>query len=280
MTKIVAVALQKGGVGKTTTTQHLAHALADRGRKVLLIDLDQQGSSSLRYDLSDATGGMADVLGAEGSPTMTLSDIVIPTYHPNVFLAPSDERLAQTDDRLATLDDGAYKLYDILVGKRWPYDYIIIDTAPGKGKLLSAALVAADELIIPVQLSQMGFEGYQAIDRTIEQARVQQERTKHGMRLELRAIVPTFYSKGQITSDAFLDALRQSEHPDYAGMALPISAPVVETTEFDKASIPAMVGDTRRAMTLFELPRNGDDTPTARGQDAYRYLAEMVDQYV
>jgi len=278
MTKIVAVALQKGGVGKTTTAQHLAHALAMRGRQVLLVDLDPQGSASQRYDTRNLKGTMADVLGAEGPPTKSLRDIVIPTYVDNLYLAPADDQLAASDDRLARDLEGPYALDDKLRGARIPFDYVVVDTAPGKSTLLIAALVAADEIIVPVQLSPMGFEGYQGIDKTIMQARRLQQRAGE-VRLRLRAVVPTFYSKGQIASDSFLAALMESDHPDYEGQPLPLSEPVIETTTFELASSPVDIEGHLRAQTIFEWPRGADDSPTARGQDAYFALAEMVDTY-
>jgi chromosome partitioning protein len=283
VTKIIAVALQKGGVGKTTTAQHLSHALVMLGRKVLLVDLDPQGSATARYDRSSLRGTMADVLGAEGPPTKSLREIVVPTYQPNLFLAPADVRLSASDDRLTRDLEGPYALNDILRGERLPFDYAVLDTAPGKSTLLIAALVAADEIIVPVQLSPMGFEGYQGIDKTIMQARRLQARTGD-VRLRLRAVVPTFYTKGEIASDSFLAALQESEHPDYEGQPLPLADPIVETTVFELASSPVQFetpqGPVQRSQTVFEWPRGGDDTPTARAQDAFYALAEMVDRYV
>lgn len=284
MTKIIAVALQKGGVGKTTTAQHLAHGLVMLGRAVLLIDLDPQGSATQRYDTSAMHGTMADVLGAEGPPTKQLREIVLTTYQENLFLAPADEQLAVSDDRLSRHLEGPYALDDVLSSEKLPFDYVVLDTAPGKSTLLVAALVASDDIIVPVQLSPMGFEGYKGIDNTIMTARSLQKRAG-GVRLRLRAVVPTFYSRGEIASDSFLEALESSEHPDYEGQSLPLASPIVETTAFELASSPVDVKEadgtiSHRARTVFDMPRGSDDSPTARGQDAYYALASMVDQYV
>lgn len=281
VTKIIAVALQKGGVGKTTTSQHLAHALAMRGRQVLLMDLDAQASTSKRYDVNKLRGTMADVLGVEGPPTKTLREVVVPTYQQGLFLAPSSPELAQTDARLATNPKAPFVLDVLLRDERLPFDYIILDTAPGRSHLLIAALVAADEVIIPVQLSAMGFEGYEEIDKTIEQARELQG-LRGDVRLRYRAVVPTFYSRGEIVSDSYLSALTESEHPDYYGQPLPLAPiPVPETTAFERASTPIAFetddGTIYRARTIFEMPLDGTDSPTARGQEAYYKLAEVVD---
>ncbi len=280
MTRIIAVALQKGGVGKTTTVQHVGHALATLGRTVLLLDLDSQASLTNRYDLTGLRGTLSDVLGAEGPPTMTLREIIIPTYQENLFLAPASENLVYTNKRLSTQSMSELALNKLLRSERLPFEYIIVDTAPGRSELQFAALVAADELIVPVQVSPMGFEGFYAIDKVIAEARDAQEQTG-GVRLRYRSVLPTFYAQGEKVSDSFLLTLGRAEHPDYAGEPLPLAPlPVPETTAFEQVSASMRHGDSIRAQTIFEIPAGGDDTPTARGQRAYMELARYVDEYV
>lgn len=282
MTKIIAIALQKGGVGKTTTTQHLGHALGMLGRNVLIIDLDPQGSLTNRYDQQALRGSMSDVLGRGRREVGSgkLQSIVIPTHAPNVFLAPAGHDLADTDKYLDSIEDGAYLLDILLRDTRLPFDYVLIDTPPGRSALLVAALVAADELVVPVELSPMGFEGFSQIEETVQHAR-RLQRVRGSMRLEYRAVVPTFFERGQQISDAFLGALQDSEHPDYEDVMLPVSEPVAETTAFEKASAPRPVqsnGDViTRALTIWEMPR---DDVAVRAGDAYIKLAEMVEAYV
>ena len=283
MAKVIAVALEKGGVGKTTTAQHLGHALAMRGRGVLLVDLDQQASLTSRYDLKATNGTMADVLGVEGPPTKALKDIVVPTYQDHLYLAPADGRLALTNERLATADDGAFTLKVLLIDSHLPFDYIIMDLPPGASKIMTAALVAADEVIVPVQLTPMGFEGFAAIDESIENARRLQN-ISGGVRLRYRAIVPTFHAENEVASRAFMASLENSEHPDYADRRLPLSAPIPNTTAFVRASarykFETESGAARRAKTIFEMPVHQPGDPTERGQAAYMQLAEMVDEYL
>jgi chromosome partitioning protein len=281
MTRIIVVALQKGGVGKTTTTQHLAHALAEKGRRVLMIDLDKQASLTRRYDVSSGKGTMADVLGMEGPPTLGLKDIVVATYQDNLYLAPGSTDLKLSDDRLAGAKGGEFKVDVLLRDQKLPFDFIIIDTPPGKAALLDAALVAADEIVIPVQLSPMGFEGFEDIDETVVEARELQS-LRGDIRLFYRAVVPTFYSKGEIISDEYLAQLNRLEHPDYKGQPLPLAPlPVPETTMFERASVPMLVetdkGAIEHARTIFELPSEGPNSPVERGKQAYRQLAEFVD---
>lgn len=283
MTRIIAVALQKGGVGKTTTAQHLGHALAMRGRRVLLVDLDRQASLTKRYDQAPIHGTMADVLGVEGPATKNLKEIVVPTYQENLWLAPGSGALAKSDARMGAERGAEFKLDVLLRGEPLPFDYVIIDTAPGISLLLLAALVAADEIIVPVQLSPMGFEGFADIDETIAEAR-QLQQLRGEVRLRYRAVVPTFYSRGQIVSDAFLDTLRELEHPDYAGHPLPLAPlPVPETTVFEQVTAPDVFdtpdGAVERSMTIFEVAAEGTDSPAARGQEAYYKLAEYVDGF-
>lgn len=276
MTRIIAVALQKGGVGKTTTAQHLAHGLAFFGRRILLVDLDSQGSASNRYDQALIRGTLTDVMGGRGEPTKKLKEIISQTYVENLLLVAGDGELEFTENRLASVQDWQFKLS--LLFAKLPFDYIILDTPPGKSRLQKAALVAADEIIIPVQLSPMGFEGFVGVNRAIDVARASQQ-IAGGVRLRIRAVVPTFYRQGERVSDSFLAALKSTEHPDYSGDPLPLAPlPVIETTAFEQVSAAVSVGNGYRARTIFEVSGPAG-SPTARGQEAYMRLAEFVDGF-
>ncbi len=281
MTRIIAIALQKGGVGKTTTSQHLAHALALMGRKVLLVDLDSQASTTNRYDQEFIRGTLSQVLGGRGDPTKKLKDIVSPTYVENLFLVAANEELATTDNRMRLEPNPDFRLDILFRQQSLPFDYVIFDTAPGKSQLQKAALVAADEIVVPVQLSPMGFEGFKAIDATIAEAR-ESQRIQGQVRLRYRAVLPTFYSALENISQAFYSILQEAEHPDYAGEPLPLAPmPVPETTAFEQVSASVLFDDgIRRARSIFELASGGDNTPIERGQMAYMKLAEYVDSYV
>ena len=195
-------------------------------------------------------------------------------------LAPADERLADSDDRLARVHGGEYAIDLRLRDEPLPYDYVILDTAPGKSMLLMAALVAADELIIPVQLTAEGFEGFDAINRSVAIAREMQS-IRGEVRLTYRAVLPTFYSEVEVVSQSYLAALQRMHHPDFPGEQLPIAPmPVPETKVFQQAAAIIKHNGERRARTIFDMAPRGDDTPTARGQQAYLALAQMVDAYV
>jgi chromosome partitioning protein len=281
VTKIIAVALQKGGVGKTTTAQHLGHALAMRGRKVLMIDLDPQGSLSNRYDQAAIKTTMADVLGVGGENEVLepLQAAVIPTHQRGLYLAPCNYRLTRSDTHLGEKTGGHHQLDRLLNDQPLPFDFVVLDTPPGKSNMLLAAMAAADELIVPVQLSPMGFEGFALIDETVTEARELQD-IRGKVRLAYRFIVPTFYSMGQQVSDSYLETLQELEHPDYAGELLPLSPPVPETTHFEKASAPRPIPTNgsmiERALTIWEMSQ---EDIVVRAGNAYMELAQGVEAY-
>lgn len=168
--KIVAIANQKGGVGKTTTSINLSAALAARGQRVLLIDLDPQ---------ANATSG----LGAEpdGQESMyypligecDMEEKIIPSRLENLSLIPSGMDLAGVEIELARRDDHLMRLRSLLSKSKQhnQFDFCILDTPPSLGVLMTSALAAADEILIPLQCEWFGLEGLAKIVQVIEQIR-------------------------------------------------------------------------------------------------------------
>ena len=166
---IVAIANQKGGVGKTTTAINLASALALRGKPTLLVDLDPQGNSTLSFverDQIDQT--IYDVIADSNCP---ISDIVLPSSQDNLWVAPARIALAKLEARLVGELDAHFRLKDRLAAVRDQYPYMVIDCPPTLGLLTVNALVAATHLLIPIQSSYFALEGTDDLLETIEKVR-------------------------------------------------------------------------------------------------------------
>jgi chromosome partitioning protein len=165
MGRIISVVNQKGGVGKTTTAINLGAYLAEAGKFVLIIDLDPQANatSGIGIDHASLDRGLYEaILGQVG-----IRDIIQPTAHETLRVAPATKHLAGLNIELVDMDRREYKLYDTLLEIRNDYDYILIDCPPTLGLITLNGIVAADEVLIPVQTEYYALEGLGQLLETV-----------------------------------------------------------------------------------------------------------------
>lgn len=249
MGRVIAIANQKGGVGKTTTTINLGAALAEKQQYTLLLDSDPQGALSIglglpAYDL-DLT--FYSVL------TDTRIPIAAVTHHirPHLDLVPANIDLATAEIQLVAMPGREFILRDALAGVRDRYQFILIDCPPSLSLLTVNALVAADEILVPLQCEFLAMRGLDALVDTL--SRIQR---RLNPRLQLLGILPTLYNSRRVHARQVLDRVRQA----YPTKVLDIM--IKESVRFAEAP------EQRR--TIFELDSNND------GAAAYRALAEVL----
>jgi chromosome partitioning protein len=166
---IVSIANQKGGVGKTTTAINLAAALAMRGRRTLLIDMDPQSNSSMSYlDIRTVERSLYDVLS---DAQCALADVIVESKVKNLFVAPARIALAKLEAKLVGEIDSHFRLKDRLDPVREDYEFIVIDCPPTLGLLTANALVASSHLLVPIQSSYFALEGTDDLLETVEKVR-------------------------------------------------------------------------------------------------------------
>jgi chromosome partitioning protein len=166
---IVSIANQKGGVGKTTTAINLAAALAMRGKRTLLIDMDPQANSSMSYlDVRSVGRSLYDVIAGEDC---SLTDIIVASPVKNLWMAPSRIALAKLEAKLVGEIDAHFRLKDRLAPVRDDFDYVVIDCPPTLGLLTVNALVASTHLLVPIQSSYFALEGTDDLLETVDKVR-------------------------------------------------------------------------------------------------------------
>jgi chromosome partitioning protein len=247
--RVFAVANQKGGVGKTTTTVNLGAALADLGFRVLVIDLDPQGNATtgLGIDARNFDTSIYDVLLHD----VALEDCIEPTSIKNLFVAPATIDLAGAEIELVPSFSREMRLRRALEGVRDDFAYILIDCPPSLGLITVNALAAASEMLVPIQCEYYALEGLGQLLRNVELVR-----GNLNPQLEVSTIVLTMYDARTKLADQVADEVREHFGPVVCRTVIPRSVRISEAPSFGEP------------VTLHD--------PSSRGAIAYRALAKEV----
>ena len=195
MSKILVVANQKGGVGKTTTAVNLSASLAATKRKVLMVDLDPQGNATMGcgIDKHDLEQSLYDVLTAK----CRISDVIITAENAGFDVVPTNSDLTAAEVELMEIPNRETRLRSALEEVSANYDYIIIDCPPALSMLTVNAMVAAQGVLIPMQCEYYALEGLSALMQTIEKIK-----SKLNPELEIEGILRTMYDpRNSLTTD-------------------------------------------------------------------------------
>ena len=251
MSRVIAVANQKGGVGKTTTTINLSASLAEAGKHVLVIDMDPQGntSSGLAVNKDRIEKGIYEVLIG----FHTAEEAMIREQLPNLDILPANVSLSGAEVELISMEDNSYRLREAIESVRNQYDFVLIDCPPSLSLLTVNSLTAADTVLVPIQCEYYALEGLSQLMRTIDLIR---ERLNGG--LEIEGIVFTMYDGRTRLSEQVVENVRANIDVKIYETLIPRNVRLAEAPSY---GLPINIYDSR-----------------STGAQSYRALAQEVIQ--
>ena len=249
MKRIIAVANQKGGVGKTTTNVNLATCLAQAGKKVLVADMDPQGNTTSGFgvDKYSIKNSIYSLLLGEAY----LEQVMLPTCVDGLQLLPSNIDLSGAEIELIDHDKREYKLREVFSHAKYLFDYITIDCPPSLNLLTLNALCAADTVLVPIQCEYYALEGLTQLMHTIELVK-----KKLNPRLAIEGVVFTMYDSRTNLSAQVVDEVKSHLAEHTYQTIIPRN---VRLSEAPSHGLP---------ITLY--------APTSKGAEAYEHLAQEV----
>ncbi len=255
MGRIIAIANQKGGVGKTTTAINLSATLAEAGQRVLAVDFDPQGNetSGLGLEKENLEQTVYELLIGE----CKLSDCIVKEVQPNLDLLPSNVNLAGAEIELLEMDDKEKILRGFLRKIKKNYDFIIIDCPPSLSLLTVNALVAADTVLVPLQCEYYALEGLNQMMKTIQLV-------KKGLnsKLEIEGVVFTMYDSRTNLSNEVVQSVRENLNENIYNTMIHRNVRLAEAPSY---GMPITLYDTRSAgaedyrMLAAEVIKRGEE---------------------